>query len=127
MSRSFGFKDSNDSSISCASMSAKVKFSLSPNLKLSRRGSTSPLECGEKKSPLFRRGSLSPNLRLLRRASDSNFLKDSHSLVRNVSLFSVIMLLAYLLGLHEYTKLLDNIHLYKFIILSFVCIRMLQS
>jgi len=43
------------------------------------------LECAEKKSPLFRRGSWSPNLRLLRRDSNSNFLGDSQSLVRIVT------------------------------------------
>ena len=63
--------------------SAKVKFSLSPNLRVVRRGSLTPLESKEKKSPLSRRGSWSPNLRLLRRASDSNVFKDSQSLVRN--------------------------------------------
>ena len=61
--------------------SSKVNFPLSPNLRLARRGSATPVECTEKKSPL-RRGSWSPNLRLLRRSSDSNAVKDSQSLVR---------------------------------------------
>ena len=62
--------------------SSKVNFSLSPNLRLARRGSATPLECTEKKSPLLRRGSWSPNLRLLRRSSDSNAVKDGQTLVR---------------------------------------------
>ena len=67
-------------------MAAKVKFMLSPNVRLTRRGSASPVECSEKKSPLLRRGSWSPNIRLLRRASDSNFLKDSEAVVSNAIL-----------------------------------------
>lgn len=67
-------------------MAAKVKFMLSPNVRLARRGSASPVECSEKKSPLLRRGSWSPNIRLLRRASDSNFSKDSEAVVSNVIL-----------------------------------------
>ena len=59
-----------------------MKFTLSPNVRLARRGSATPVECSEKKSPLLRRGSWSPNIRLLRRGSDSNFLKDSENLVR---------------------------------------------
>lgn len=110
-------------------MSANVKLSLSPNLRLARRGSTSPLECGEKKSPLLRRGSWSPNLRFLRRASDSNFLKDSQSLVRKrkVKLFSYYCVFTFVA---IFARAVDNNSIiftcgsYKPV---FVCIRMLQS
>ena len=109
-------------------MSAKVNLTLSPNLRLLRRGSATPLERTEKKSPLLRRGSWSPNLRLLRRSSDSSFLKDSQSLVRNLAELRN----SYVRGFcWQCARAVDGknayIHSRKFIILGVVYLRMLQS